>query len=160
MALTMFAASLTFTLQVGSTRFVLLAALVYLFCALYSPGMGPVPCAYSAEVFGLEVREVGMAFAIATASIWATVLSLTFPVLLQGLGEQGSFGLYAGLNVVAWALCWGFLRETMGVKLEEMDEVFQASAAAFIREKWEDVVGVVMGGKGKGKGWEPVAQEE
>lgn len=160
MALTMFAASLTFTWPVSSTRFVLLAALIYLFCALYSPGMGPVPCAYSAEVFGLEVREVGMAFAIATASVWATVLSLTFPALLQGLGEQGSFGLYAGLNLVAWAPCWGFVRETRGVKLEEMDEVFQTSAAEFVREKWEDLVGIVRGGRGKRKGWEPIAQEE
>ena len=41
MALTMLAASLSFALPAGtSAHFGLLATLIYLFCALYSPGMG------------------------------------------------------------------------------------------------------------------------
>ncbi|EMC96058.1 hypothetical protein BAUCODRAFT_34827 [Baudoinia panamericana UAMH 10762] len=136
MALTMFFASLSLSLPEGTARFVLLAGLVYLFCMLYSPGVGPVPCAYSAEVFPLSVRELGMSAAISTASLWATVLSLTFPALLEGLGEQGSFGLYAGLNVVAWLLCWMFVRETKGVSLDHgMDEVFLPDQTTYMRQQ-------------------------
>jgi MFS family permease len=36
----------------------MIAFFVYLFCAFYSPGEGPVPFAYSAEVFPLSHREV------------------------------------------------------------------------------------------------------
>ena len=36
---------------------------MYVFAAFYSPGEGPVPFTYSAEVFPLSHREVGMGFA-------------------------------------------------------------------------------------------------
>lgn len=135
------AASLNIPSGTNGVQFALLAALVYLFCAIYSPGMGPVPCAYSAEVYPLSVREVGMSLAISTANFWAMVLSLSFPMLLAGIGEQSVFALYAALNVLAWALCWMFVRETKGIKLEDMDAVFQSSPSAFMREKWREGLG-------------------
>ena len=159
MAVTMVFTGLTFSLPKGNVQLVLLAGLIYTFCALYSPGMGPVPCAYSAEVYPLNVREVGMSFAVATASIWATMLSLTFPSILEGLGEQGSFWLYGALNMLAWALCWCFVRETKGIRLSEMDEVFESSPMAFIRQNWDER----LGSKGRGsfaEGWSVIAQED
>jgi hypothetical protein len=54
MAATMLAAGLSFNIPADNpAHFGLLATLIYLFCALYSPGMGPVPSTYSAEVFPL-----------------------------------------------------------------------------------------------------------
>ena len=141
MALTMACTSLTFGLPQGNVRLVLLATLVYVFCALYSPGAGPVPVAYSAEVYPATVREIGMSFSISTANLWATALSITFPLLLNGLGEQGSFALYAALNMVAWTLCWTFVRETKGIELEKMDQVFDASPSAFIAANWDAGLG-------------------
>lgn len=41
----------------------LIAFFIYVFAAFYSPGEGPVPFTYSAEVFPLSHREVGMGFA-------------------------------------------------------------------------------------------------
>ena len=38
---------------------------IYFFTAFYSFGMGPVPFSYSAEVYPLQVREIGMALATA-----------------------------------------------------------------------------------------------
>lgn len=160
MALTMALAGLSFTLPKGTVQFIFLAGLIYLFCALYSPGMGPVPVAYSAEVYPLDVREVGMSFAISTASTWATILSLTFPVLLHGIGELSTFELYAVLNVVAWCLCWIFVREVKGVPLDEMDAVFATSAAAFTREMWEESLWSKRGRRRLGKGWVEVGQDD
>ena len=44
----------------------LVAMFIYLFAAFYSPGEGPVPFTYSAEVFPLSHREVGMGWAVST----------------------------------------------------------------------------------------------
>lgn len=134
MAVTLLGAALSFRLPDGTPAQVgLLATLIYVFCAVYSPGMGPVPSAYSAEVFPLSHREVGMSLAVATANIFAAVLSVTFPVLLSGLGSEGTFGLYAVLNLVALALVYTFVRETKRRTLDELDEVFGVELRKFVR---------------------------
>lgn len=79
----------------------MIAFFIYLFCAFYSPGEGPVPFTYSAEVFPLSHREVGMSWAVATNNFWGAVLSLTLPRLLKAFKPQGVFGFYSGLNVLA-----------------------------------------------------------
>ena len=134
MALTMLLAGLSFNIPTESpAHFGLLATLIYLFCLIYSPGMGPVPTAYSAEVFPLSHREVGMSFAVSTANSWAAVLSLTFPRILTALGSQGAFLLYAFLNVVALVLVFLLLPETRLKTLDELDEVFSVPSRTFIK---------------------------
>lgn len=88
----------------NSARTGLVALFVYLFAAFYSPGEGPVPFTYSAEVFPLSHREVGMSFAVATCLFWAAILSISFPFLLAKTGTVGAFGFYAGLNAVAFVM--------------------------------------------------------
>jgi Sugar (and other) transporter len=73
----------------------LVSMFVFLFAAFYSPGEGPVPFTYSAEVFPLSHREVGMGFAVATCLGWSSVLSITFPSLLGAFGVTGAFCFYA-----------------------------------------------------------------
>ena len=79
----------------------LITFFVYIFCAFYSPGEGPVPFTYSAEVFPLSHREVGMSWAVATNNFWGAVLSLNLPRLLRVFKPYGVFFFYAGLNIVA-----------------------------------------------------------
>jgi len=134
MAVTMLAAGVSSNIPPdNSAHFELLTILIYLFCAEYSPGMGPVPSAYSAEVFPLSHREVGMSLAIATANCWAAVLSLTFPSILTSLKPQGAFGLYAGLNLLALVLIFLFVPETKQRTLEELDYVFAVPTRTFIK---------------------------
>lgn len=90
----------------------MIAFFIYLFDIFYSPGEGPVPFTYSAEVFPLSHREVGMAWAVATNNFWASVLSLTFPRMLLAMRPQGAFGFYAFLNAVAFVMIWLWLPET------------------------------------------------
>jgi MFS family permease len=52
-----------------------IAAAIYTFMAVYSPGEGPVPFTYSAEAFPLHLRDVGMSFA--TATCW---VSISWPI--------------------------------------------------------------------------------
>ncbi|CAG7994753.1 unnamed protein product [Penicillium salamii] len=101
-----------------------IAFFVFLFAAFYSPGEGPVPFTYSAEVFPLSHREVGMSWAVATCLGWAAVLSITFPKMLDVMTATGAFGFYAGLNVTALVMIFLWVPETKQRTLEELDYIF------------------------------------
>jgi sugar porter (SP) family MFS transporter len=128
---TLLTAGLCYLIQPDITnstpRIAAVATFVYLFAAFYSPGEGPVPFMYSAEVFPLSHREIGMSWAVATNNFWASVLSLTFPRMLTAMTATGAFGFYAGLNLVALALIFLFVPETKQKTLEELDYVFSVS---------------------------------
>ena len=116
-----------------------MALFIYLFAAFYSPGEGPVPFTYSAEVFPLSHREVGMSWAVATCLFWAAVLSITFPRLIRAFGVPGAFGFYAGLNVIALGMIILFVPETKQRTLEELDYVFAVPTPVFMKyqlTKW------------------------
>jgi len=83
-----------------------------------------VPFTYASEVFPLTHRELGMSLSVSTASTFASILSLTFPYLLAVLKPQGAFGVYGVGNCVAWALTWRYVPEVKGLRLEEIDKVF------------------------------------
>jgi len=125
MCWTLLAAGLCFLIPKSSTAHLGLVALfVYLFDAFYSPGEGPVPFTYSAEVFPLSHREVGMSWAVCTNNFWATVVSLTFPRQLRAFGSTGAFAFYAAMNAVAFVMIFLWLPETKQKSLEELDYVF------------------------------------
>ncbi|KAL1968961.1 hypothetical protein VTN77DRAFT_795 [Rasamsonia byssochlamydoides] len=125
MCWTLLAAGFCFWIpQSSKAHLGLIAFFIYLFAIFYSPGEGPVPFTYSAEVFPLSHREVGMAWAVATNNFWASVLSLTFPYMLTAFKPQGAFGFYAGLNAIALILIFLFVPETKQRSLEELDYVF------------------------------------
>ncbi|ROT38159.1 polyol transporter 5 [Sodiomyces alkalinus F11] len=117
----------------GITRTALVTLFVYLFAAFYSPGEGPVPFTYSAEVYPLSHREVGMGFAVATCLFWAAILGMTFPFILRRLGTVGAFGLYAGFNFLALIMIFFCVPETKQRTLEELDYVFAVPTSRFAR---------------------------
>lgn len=125
MAWTLLAAGLCFIIPEQSRAHLgLIAFFIFLFAAFYSPGEGPVPFTYSAEVFPLSHREVGMSWAVATCLFWAAVLSISFPALLNTFHPVGAFAFYAGLNLTAFCLIFVFVPETKQRTLEELDYVF------------------------------------
>lgn len=128
MAWTLLAAGLCFLIPMsaGDARLGAIALFIYLFAAFYSPGEGPVPFTYSAEVFPLSHREVGMGWAVATCLFWAAVLSISFPAILAALTPTGAFGFYAGLNVIAFVMIFLFVPETKQRSLEELVSLLAA----------------------------------
>ncbi|KAJ7291220.1 hypothetical protein C8J57DRAFT_1429735 [Mycena rebaudengoi] len=125
MAWSLLAAGLCFLIPEGnSARLPLIALFIFIFGAFYSPGEGPVPFTYSAEVFPITHREMGMSWAVATCLFFSSVLSLTFPRLIGALGSVGAFGFYAGCNVAAFIMIFFFVPETKQRTLEELDYVF------------------------------------
>jgi len=135
MCWTLLAAGLCFLIRpIDATyRIGLIALFIYLFAAFYSVGEGPVPFTYSAEVFPLAQREMGMAFAVATCLFWASVLSLTFPRMVLAFTITGAFGFYAGLNAIAFCMIFLWLPETKQRTLEELDQVFSVPNSVFVK---------------------------
>ncbi|ORY92802.1 and other transporter-domain-containing protein [Leucosporidium creatinivorum] len=125
MAWTLLAAGLCFLIPEGSAaRVPLIALFIFMFSCFYAPGEGPVPFTYSAEVFPISHREVGMAWAVSVCLGFAAVLSITWPRMSTAMTSVGAFGFYAGLNVTAMVLIFFLCPETKQRTLEELDYVF------------------------------------
>ncbi|KAJ5924072.1 hypothetical protein N7466_008259 [Penicillium verhagenii] len=134
MAWTLLAAGFCFKIPESSNAHLgLIAFFIYLFEAFYSPGEGPVPFTYSAEVFPLSHREVGMAWAVSICLGFAAVLSITFPRMLHVMGATGAFGFYAGLNVTALVMIFLWVPETKQRTLEELDYIFAVPTRVHMR---------------------------
>ncbi|KAF8535962.1 hypothetical protein BDD12DRAFT_853166 [Trichophaea hybrida] len=136
MAWTLLAAGFCFYIPTSSKAHMgMIAFFVFLFAAFYSPGEGPVPYTYSAEVFPLSHREVGMGFAVATCLFWAAVLSISFPRILAAFAPTGTgaFAFYAGLNITAFIMIFLFVPETKQRTLEELDYVFAVPLRKFMK---------------------------
>ncbi|KAB8337295.1 hypothetical protein FH972_021596 [Carpinus fangiana] len=141
MAWTLLAAGLCFLIPEDNTAHLgLIAFFIFLFAAFYSPGEGPVPWTYSAEVFPLSHREVGMGFGVATTLFWSSVLAISFPRILTAFTPTGAFGFYAGLNVLAFIMIFFFMPETKQRTLEELDYVFAVPGSRFINYQTKKAV--------------------
>lgn len=133
MAWTLMAAGLSTLIPgKGGAHLGMVAFFVYLYAAFYSPGEGPVPFTYAAEVFPLSHREIGMASAVAACLFFAAVVSITFPLMLLRLGVLGSFFFYAGFNVIALCMIFLWLPETKQRTLEELDYIFAVPTRVFM----------------------------
>ncbi|KAN0110351.1 MFS sugar transporter-like protein [Hyaloscypha variabilis] len=110
-----------------------MALFIYIYAAFYSPGEGPVPFTYSAEVFPLSHREVGMGWAVATNLFWAAVVSIALPWMLIAMGTMGAFGFYAAMNVLALCMIFLWVPETKQRTLEELDYIFAVPTRVHIR---------------------------
>ncbi|KAK7431352.1 hypothetical protein QQZ08_002123 [Neonectria magnoliae] len=106
------------------TRLGLVATSIYIFMAVYSPGMGPVPFTYSAEAFPLHIRALGMASATSITWAFNFLLSFTWPRMMEAFGGPGAFFWYATWNLVGWVFAYFLLPETKALTLEELDLVF------------------------------------
>ncbi|KAF2280456.1 MFS general substrate transporter [Westerdykella ornata] len=105
-----------------------------LFMISYSPTAGTSPFAISAEVFPLVIREVGHSLAVTVNFVLLGVVLLVFPSLSDNKGAYGSsLGLFAGLNVIAFVLCYLYVPETKGRTLEELRSTFDLPTRIHIR---------------------------
>lgn len=90
------------------------------FMIAYSIGEGPAAFVISAEVFPLVNRELGMSLAVFWNFMGAGLLAVVSPWLLKVLEQFGVLLLFAGLNVVAWFLCFWLVPSTGNEDLEDV----------------------------------------
>ncbi|KAF2153459.1 hypothetical protein K461DRAFT_286153 [Myriangium duriaei CBS 260.36] len=133
LALSLLGAAFCFKVPNNSSQQVAVAIFMILFFVFYSSGLGPVPFAYSAEVFPLVNREVGMSFSVSCNLLGAGILSLFVPFLNSKMTSIGLLCLFAGLNIPAFVLIYVFVYETKESSLEELNSTFSVPLAWHIR---------------------------
>lgn len=131
-ALLMFISHLAIAIIVGlfssswsthSTQGWLGSAFLFLYMLSFGATWGPVPWAYPAEIFPSSLRAKGVALATCTNWMMNFVVGLITPPLIQRTGF-GTYVFFAVWCLVAVGWTAGFIQETRGRRLEEMDAVF------------------------------------
>ncbi len=107
-------------------------ALIFLlvFMASYAIGLGPVFWLMISEVYPAGIRSKAMS--IATVANWGAnfLVSYFFLQLVDALGRPGTFWLYAGMGVIAFAYFFWKLPETKNRSLEEIQREVGADTGA------------------------------
>jgi sugar porter (SP) family MFS transporter len=105
-------------LGTGSSTVLLLALVAYV--AAFAVGMGPIFWLMLAEVFPQDVRAEGAA--VATAANWLAnfTVALTFPVVVDAIGQGETFLVYAAICVLT---LWFVLRKVPETKDRTLEEI-------------------------------------
>jgi len=91
-----------------------------LYVIFFNMSWGPVMWVMLGEMFPNQIRGSGLA--VSGLAQWGTnfIITLTFPILLTGIGLGGAYGLYAAFAVISIAFIAKFVHETKGIELENM----------------------------------------
>lgn len=103
----------------GMGRLALVAANVYV--VFFNMSWGPVMWVMLGEMFPNQIR--GSALAVAGAAQWTSnfAITVTFPMLLAGIGLAGAYGIYTVAAFLSIFFVIRYVRETKGKELEQME---------------------------------------
>jgi len=106
-------------LSAAGGRVALVAANVYV--VFFNLSWGPVMWVMLGEMFPNQIR--GSALAVAGAAQWIAnfAITVTFPILLGGIGLAGTYGLYTAAAVMSAFFVRRCVVETRGRALEQME---------------------------------------
>ena len=104
----------------------LLLACIIAFTAAFASAMGPVPWIIISEIFPTKIR--GQTMSIATLVLWAScyVVSQTFPMLVEVIGNAKTFWIYAGCSLAGLVFVALAVPETKGRTLEEIEHYWHS----------------------------------
>ncbi len=96
--------------------------LILMTIAFYAISLAPVVWVLMSEIYPNRIR--GEAMSVATFFLWVAsfILTLTFPILQENIGESYTFWLYAGICLIGLLFIIRFVPETKGKSLEELEE--------------------------------------
>lgn len=106
---------------------------IWSYMGCFSLGIGPICWLIASEVFPLSVRAKGMALATISNRFFSTVIAssfLSWARAMPGAGFSGYFWFFAAVACVVWLVVFRTVPETKGKSLEEMQAVFEGTAAA------------------------------
>jgi SP family sugar:H+ symporter-like MFS transporter len=108
--------SLTLTGTAGPIA--LVAANLYV--VFFNFSWGPVVWVLLGEMFPNQIR--GSALAVSGISMWLAnfTVTMTFPMLLAGIGLGGAYSIYAVCALISLFFVMKFVKETKGLELEDM----------------------------------------
>ncbi|MBS0226458.1 MAG: sugar porter family MFS transporter [Proteobacteria bacterium] len=103
----------------GMGTLALVAANAYV--VFFNVSWGPVMWVMLGEMFPNQIR--GSALAVAGAAQWTSnfAITMTFPLLLSGIGLAATYGIYLASAVVSVFFVLRYVHETKGKELEQME---------------------------------------
>ena len=108
----------TLALKGSQGPIALVAAVLY--AMLFNTSWGPVMWIMLGEMFPNQMRGSGLA--VSGLSQWLSNfgITMTFPIMLAGVGLGGAYGFYTVCAVISVFFILKFVHETKGKELEEM----------------------------------------
>ncbi|MBT9329509.1 sugar porter family MFS transporter [Paracidobacterium acidisoli] len=99
------------------------AVLTLTLCAIacYALTLAPVTWVLIAEIFPNRIRSHGISIAVSALWIACFLLTYIFPALDSLLGITGTFSLYGIICLLGLLFVMGFVRETKGKTLEQIE---------------------------------------
>lgn len=99
-------------------------ASIFVYIGGFACSWGAVLWVYVAEIFPNKIR--GTATSIAVFGNWVanSIVTLTFPLMLSGLGPAATFFVYGILNLGMIFFVSRYVFETRGVPLEKIEELY------------------------------------
>jgi sugar porter (SP) family MFS transporter len=130
MVISLFALGLAFEVGGGTFGSALAIASLMAYVASFAISLGPIFWLLNAEIYPLGVRS--KAAGIGTMANWTFnfIVSLTFLLLIEALGQSGAFWFYGGIGILTLVFCWKLVPETKGKPLEEIQAYFEARVKA------------------------------
>jgi SP family sugar:H+ symporter-like MFS transporter len=105
-------------LEGNNGLYALLAANAYI--AFFAFSWGPVMWVMLGEMFPNQFRGAALAFCGLVQWVSNFLITMTFPIMLTGIGLGFSYGIYAAFGLIAYFFVKMFVKETKGRTLEDM----------------------------------------
>jgi SP family arabinose:H+ symporter-like MFS transporter len=106
------------------TSGVLVLVFILGYIAFFSASLGPALWVVVAELFPNRLRNKGMSVAIISLWIACTLVSITFPVMLEKLSGGITFLIFALICLANLLYVLNYVPETKGKTLEELEKQF------------------------------------
>jgi SP family arabinose:H+ symporter-like MFS transporter len=114
--------STLFFIHQTSGVMVLVFILGYIAC--FSASLGAAVWVVISELFPNRLRSKGMSVAIVALWIACTIVSITFPIMLERLSGGITFLIFAVICLANLLYVWRYVPETKGKTLEELEHQF------------------------------------
>jgi sugar porter (SP) family MFS transporter len=124
MIVSLFALGLAFEFN-GTAASVIAIGSLMVYVASFAISLGPIFWLLNAEIYPLSVRS--KAAGLGTMANWTFnfIVSLTFLLLIEALGESGAFWFYGAIGVLTLIFCQRLVPETKDKHLEDIQAYFQ-----------------------------------
>ncbi|EPT03828.1 hypothetical protein FOMPIDRAFT_1114383 [Fomitopsis schrenkii] len=101
----------------------------------YGAFWGPTPWVYLAESFPLRVRPKCIALGTAANWVWNFLLSFWSPRIAAKIGPLILL-IFFGMLLFGWVYTYLFIPETVGLTLEEVDELYRSGVKPWNSRSW------------------------
>ncbi|MES2276529.1 MAG: sugar porter family MFS transporter [Bacteroidota bacterium] len=122
----------------GLTTGVLLPVCVLAFLACFAFSIGPLKFVVASEIFPNAIRGRALAISIMTMWVADTIVGQLTPILLKGLGTDGTFWFFAFFCVVAYIVVYKMLPETKGQSLEHIENYWKEKGFDANERQYDD----------------------